>query len=101
MLGLLILGLIDIIAGILLIFNISNSIVFFIGIFILLKGIWSIITGASAGFYFDIPGLLDLAGGLLIILIAFGIFSEVFVYFGLILIIKGLYSGVFSFISHD
>jgi len=99
MLGLLVLGSIDIIAGVMLLFNINGGPALYIGIFMLLKGIFSVISGAASEFYFDLPGILDIIGGILIVLISAGIFLEFFVYFGLVIAIKGAYSLITGIIS--
>ncbi len=100
MLGLLILGLIDIIAGIFLILNVSAGVAFTLGIIMALKGLWSIIASAAAGFYFEFPGIFDFIGGIFLFLVSQGVFFEFFLYIGLLLLLKGIYSLIISMISH-
>jgi hypothetical protein len=67
----------------------------FIGIlaaFMIIKGIWSIITAAAANFFFDIIGMIDLAAGALLFVTTLGTSFHFFVYVGIALILKGAYS---------
>jgi hypothetical protein len=94
---LIILSLIDIVAGFalslceLLPYN-GSSFIWFLGAFLALKGVWSILTAAAANFYFDIIGILDLVAGVLLIITTTGLVAHLFVYVGIALILKGVYS---------
>lgn len=58
----------------------------------ILKGLWSILTAAAAGFFFDLIGILDLVAGILLYLATLGLVAHFFVYIGIALILKGFYS---------
>jgi len=81
---LLILSLLDIIAGIYLLFGIKTF-VSIIGIFILLKGLASVFGSVVSKFYFDIMGIIDITIGLCLI------FSLSINVLAFIIIIKGLF----------
>ena len=94
---LIVLSLIDLIAGLVLLlcemFSYADSyFVGILGVVIMLKGLWSIATAATSNFYFDIAGMLDVVSGIFIILTTFSIFVHFFVYAGIALILKGAYS---------
>jgi uncharacterized membrane protein HdeD (DUF308 family) len=98
------LGIIDIISGVVLAvstsFNLAGSgIALWIGIFMLLKGVYSVLTAAGAGFYFDVLGWLDLIAAASLFIVFFGVANEFFVYFGILMILKGIYSFVMGFTS--
>ena len=94
---LLLLGILDMIAGIILglsgfvTFN-ESSFVLYLGIIMIVKGIVSYLTGAAKGFYMDFMGILDIIGGMLMILAATGFVLFFFPYIGLLLLLKGAYS---------
>jgi hypothetical protein len=99
-----ILGITDIIAGFLL--SLSTLVPYnessFVGIIaglMIIKGVWSIITAAAANFYFDIIGMADLVGGVLLFICTLGFAAHFFIYLGLVLILKGLWSIVSGIIS--
>ena len=99
---LLILGIIDIIAGIAIVLgNVGligpGSFVFYLAVFMLLKGLWSVFTSAASGFFFDIMGILDILAAIALFLINAVIVSDIFYWFAGILILKGLYSCVMNF----
>lgn len=101
---LVVLGILDIIFGILL--GISGMIdfagsfwVMVFGIVAILKGLYSLATAASSGFYFDVLGILDLLAGIFLLLTYGSIFFDFFVYFGIIMILKGLYSVGMGFVK--
>ncbi len=94
---LLLLGLFDLMVGaaltILTIFPVhSGGLLFYIGLIALFKGLWSIITAAAAGFYFDILGVFDLLAGVFLLLLINGIVFGFFIYIGILVILKALYS---------
>ncbi|MBR9682682.1 MAG: hypothetical protein GOV02_03315 [Candidatus Aenigmarchaeota archaeon] len=93
MVFLILLGIIDIIAGLALAsFELfPPSIMHFLGILMLLKGLYSFITSLLGGFPFDLLGLLDILAGIaLLLLLPFNILW-------IPLIIKGVYSIVIGF----
>jgi len=81
-----ILGFLDILVGISLVF--PNFLAFYLGIIILLKGISSIIGSFAVKYFFDIMGFIDLIAGLMLI------FNLSFPWFWILPILKGLYSFV-------
>jgi hypothetical protein len=92
-----VLGIIDVIVGIILAFGgmpvfQGNGIVFAFAILIILKGIWSWINNLTAGFKLDFMGVLDIVTGIFLLFISAGFFLFFFVYFGVMEIIKGVYS---------
>ena len=99
-----ILGILDMIAGGLLWMSLgggftgSSTIMIFAIIFIL-KGIFSILSGAASGFYFDVLGVMDLITGFFLLLSIWGITFGFFFYLAIAMIIKGLYSFGMGFAS--
>ena len=82
---LIILGILDIIGGILL--GVSgmpgsagNAVFFWFGIIFLLKGAYSILAAAGSGFYFDLLGIMDLIAGIFMFLVAWGVVLDFFLY---------------------
>ncbi len=94
---LVVLGFLDLIIGTILVVSqfytlAGNSIVLFFAVIALLKGIYSTLTAAGSGFYFDILGWFDLISAVLLFLVHIGIIFNFFLYIGIIMIIKALYS---------
>ena len=91
--GLFLLGLIDFLTGVFLIFGIKYQP---LGIISIGKGAWTIITSLSSigGI---ILGSVDFIGGLSLYFYSIGIESWLFYYIGIIVAIKGIYSMIFSF----
>ena len=92
-----ILGLVDIVVGVLLWFSsgsplAASGLAITFGILWLLKGIYSIVAGASAGFYLDALGIFDLLSGIFLILSYLGLSWGFVLYLGILMIIKGVYS---------
>ena len=92
-----ILGVLDIIFGAVLAASTFADLagsgwVFLFGIIALLKGIYSVVTAAGAGFYFDVLGWIDLAVGVFLLLVNWNIVLPFFLYIGILVILKGLYS---------
>ncbi len=92
-----ILGILDIILGAVLAASTfadfaGNGWVFAFGILAILKGLYSTLTAAGAGFYFDVLGWLDLLVGILLLLVNWGFVFPFFLYIGILLILKGIYS---------
>lgn len=91
------LGIIDLIAGIVLslggmpVFH-GNALVFLFGVVVLAKGLYSWVAALSKKFVLDLPGILDIAAGILLISTSGGFFLFFFAYFGVMEIIKGAYS---------
>lgn len=70
----------------------GNGWVIIFAVIAIVKGIYSVLTAAGAGFYFDVLGWLDLLVGALLLLVNWGIVFPFFLYIGILLILKGLYS---------
>ena len=85
------LALIDILAG--LAFYFRPFLNYGIAILITVKGIWSIVIARP---HISIFGFLDTLTGILIFLEISGISNNFFGYIGLIVLIKGMYSMLFS-----
>ena len=79
-----ILGILDIIAGISLIF--PNPLVYYIGIIILIKGIFSVVASFAAKYFLDFMGFIDIAVGIILL------FHFSIPFFWILPIIKGVYS---------
>jgi len=101
---LVILGILDIIIGAVLAFSPSVSLVasgfiMILGIIALLKSIFSIGTAAGAGFYLDILGWVDLIAALFLFMVYGGWAFGFFLYVGILMVIKGIYSFAMGAIS--
>ena len=83
------LSIIDIIAGLAVLF--SNNI-FYLGLFIFLKSLYSIILAFSQKYFFDWMGYVDFVTGLILM------FSLSFSWFGILTIVKGIYSLIWSLV---
>jgi len=99
------LGLIDLLFGIILAVSglvdfSGSSLVFFLFILAFIKGVYSILTATAAGFYFDLLGMFDLLSGVFLFLVFSGIQFHFFVYLGIIVILKGIYSILFG-LAHN
>jgi len=99
MAALIILGLLDIFAGIGLAAGFfmplaGNSILFALGVIMLIKGVISWIMAASAKFLFDPAGILDIIVGIFAIIEVSGFHLGIFSWFGIFVLVKGLYSVV-------
>ena len=101
MVMLLLLGVLDMLAGIALAVSglvpmQASAFVLWIGILVALKGIFSYISAALNDFWFDILGIIDIAVGILLFSVYFGVVFGFFFWIGLILVIKAFWSiGVF------
>ncbi len=101
-----ILGMFDIIAGIILAVGglpqfPGNGFVITIAAVMLIKGGWSWLSNIAdpRGLNFDPMGILDIVTGLLLIFIFSGMFFFFFAYLGILLIIKGVYSFVVGLVN--
>jgi len=86
-----ILGILDILAGISLVF--PNFLVFYLGVIILIKGIFSIVGSFASKFFLDFMGFIDLIVGLMLL------FNFSIPFFWILPIIKGAYSLIVGFSS--
>ena len=78
------LGFLDILAGISLIF--PNFLAFYIGLMVLIKGVSSVIGSFAVGFFFDVMGFIDLVVGI-VLLLGFSV-----PWLWILPMIKGIYS---------
>lgn len=93
-------GTLDLLAGVILLFNIHNPLTNIFVFYCIMKGIWSIISSIAASYYFDWMGLTDLLNGICLLLVRFNIFfPNLFKIVGVIMIIKGLYIILSGFLA--
>lgn len=69
---------------------------FYIGIVILVKGLWSVFSSFLAKFYFDNLGWIDIVSGTTLMLLFYGKDISFFWIFGIAILVKGLWSILFS-----
>lgn len=94
---LLMLGILDLIAGAALALSgffplTAAGLILAIGIIVTIKGAISFLGAAGSGFYFDILGILDIISGIFLIMAFYGTAMGFFVWFGLAMILKALWS---------
>ena len=94
---LLILGILDLIAGAALAISgfvplTAIGLIFAVGIIVTIKGVLSYLMAAGAGFYFDVLGILDLVSGVFLLLSFYGVAWGVFLWFGVAMMLKALWS---------
>jgi len=65
----------------------------------LIKGLYSTLTAALGGFYFDLLGWLDLIVGVLLFLTTLGIHFQWFFWIGIFMAAKGIYSIAIEFVG--
>ncbi len=81
------LGLVDIIAGIIMVYpEIFSSVLFYFGFIVLLKGIFSFASSAMKNYWLDWMGIVDIITGMIIL------FSFSIPYFYILPISKGFYT---------
>lgn len=93
--ALVLIGIIDIIAGIIVFLSgswnfTSNSFIAFLTFFYFSLGIWSIATNAIRRNFFDWRGFIDMIGAVCLLLIFYGSVYEIFGILGIIIAIKGI-----------
>jgi hypothetical protein len=77
----------------------GNGWLFIFAIIALLKGLYSVLAAAGAGFFLDVLGWLDLAVGICLLLANWGIAFPFFLWVGIFMIIKGIYSFIMGIVS--
>jgi len=87
---LMLLALLDILGGLTLAFSWTYPFVYFIGLLILVKGLFSLAGSLTSGHYFDWMGWVDIIAGIMLIF-GFGIS-----WFWVLPVLKGCYSLLFS-----
>ncbi|MBI4175573.1 MAG: hypothetical protein HY518_00060 [Candidatus Aenigmarchaeota archaeon] len=98
------LGILDMFAGVLLMAGkvaplTENGLVFLIGILFVLKGAWSMLAAMAAGFFFDFLGIVDIFAGLFLLLAVWNLYFDFFLYMGIVVMLKGLYSFFAGWVS--
>jgi len=63
---------VDILAAILFFFPFPGDFMLAVAILLLGKGMWSMISSLNAGFYYDLFGLLDFLGAIVLLVLNFG-----------------------------
>ncbi|MBI4020227.1 MAG: hypothetical protein HY367_02760 [Candidatus Aenigmarchaeota archaeon] len=99
-----VLGILDLLAGVILMaagaFPLTeNGLAFMLGAIAIAKGVWSVLTAMAAGFYFDFLGIIDFFVGLFLLLSVWGFYLDFFFYVGIVAILKGLYSFFVGWVS--
>ncbi|MBU0530665.1 MAG: hypothetical protein ABIH52_03160 [Candidatus Aenigmatarchaeota archaeon] len=79
----------------------GNNLIFYLAIVGLLKGVYSILTAMAAGFYYDVIGWIDVVAGILLMTTTWGIASHIFLYLGIIVILKGIYSFMMGLVTQN
>ncbi len=104
MFSLVILGILDLLAGIVIALSTvlsfsGNTIVFWLAVLFLLKGFYSLITAFASGFFLDFLGFLDIIGGGFLLLAHWDISFVFVLWLGVIMVLKGIYSMVIGFVD--
>lgn len=91
----------DVLSGIFLFFHPTFwfRLFLYLGVLSISKGGWSLITAISSHFYFDFLGLLDVIGGLALLLFYYNLTFPLLTVFGIMMMAKGLWSLFFSISS--
>lgn len=87
-----ILGLIDIMSGIVLIIRPELFFIRILTFFCLGKGIWSLLSSFAMGYFTDWMGAIDTLAGICLFLLMRGSSFVFFTIVGVVMIVKGLYS---------
>ena len=87
---LLVLGLLDILAAITIVLGSigwigESTFLFYLAVFMLLKGLWSVLTSAAASFFFDFMGIIDIIGAIIMFLINWGMSTDIFLWIGILI----------------
>jgi hypothetical protein len=90
MIFIIILNLLDMLAGLTLLADIS-FLLYPLGLFHAAKGVWTLYTSFTQGFFFEVLGGIDFLGGICCVLAAHGIMPASFFVVGIIMIAKGAF----------
>src|SRR4030042_5269255 len=92
--ALLILAIFDIASGVLLYFHpaLVPKLFIYFAVVCLAKGGWSILSAFVSKFYFEFLGILDVIVGIFLLMLYKGISFSFFPMFGIIIILKGIWS---------
>ncbi len=97
---LLLAALIDMIGGLFIVLSVSSflhSLLLYLGIIVLFKGIMSLLYSIQKSFYFDFLGWVDILSGMLLLLMFIGLPVSFVWIFGVLLLAKGIWSLLFVF----
>jgi uncharacterized membrane protein HdeD (DUF308 family) len=100
---LIILGIFDIIMGVFLALSgpmKGIDIILWLGVIVLLKGIYSMLSNFASGFLLDLMGVLDLLCGIFLVMAFYGFYYHFFLYVGILMFLKGLYSVIMGLTSY-
>jgi len=86
-----ILAIVDILAGIFILFNVQTFAGYLAALF-LLKGLFSLISSLSVHYPFDWMGFSDVLAGISFAFISIGFFFAFFTWIGWLILLKGIYS---------
>ncbi|HLC39461.1 MAG TPA: hypothetical protein VJJ76_01110 [archaeon] len=86
-----ILAVVDILAGVFILFN-APWLAGYLAVLFLLKGLFSLISSFSVHYFFDWMGFVDVFAGITFTFIAVGWFFGFFTTLGWIVLLKGIYS---------
>ena len=98
---LLLLGVLDFLAGLSLAVSgivpmHASAFVLWVGVLVLLKGVYSYLAAVMNDFWFDVLGIIDIIVGIMMFSVYFGLVFPLFFWIGLVLILKAFWSvGVF------
>lgn len=85
-------GTIDLVAAFFLVWAFPGTFMLIVGIALLGKGVWSIISSLHAGFYMDMFGVLDFVAALVLLIVNSGFTIEFAWLIGVILALKAGYT---------
>ena len=86
-----ILAVVDILAGVFILFN-SPLFANYLAFIFLLKGAFSLLSSFSMRYFFDWMGFADVAAGICFLFMSFGWFFGFFTTVGWLILLKGIYS---------
>lgn len=91
--SLIIISILDFLAAILIFLGSASSIFLLsVAMLLLVKGVWTIFSSISSGFYFEVLGAIDFIAALVLVVIYFGGSAPFFWVIGLILLAKAIYT---------
>ena len=94
-----VIGIFDIVASIMMVWPFPGGFMLIVGLLMLSKSIWSVLSSVSSGFNYDIFGVMDFVGAVVLLMLNFGASIGFAWIIGLIIFLKALYS-VYSSLSY-
>ena len=70
----------------------GQNLVFYAAVLGMVKGLYSVFTAMASGFMYDVIGWIDIVAGFLLLLTTWGMGSPLFLYIGVAVVLKGMYS---------